>query len=245
MRIVVCDDEPLARERLVRIVQDSGHHVIAQAKTGAEAIMAVKEQQPDVILLDIRMPEMDGVRCAQILNELQHPPAIIFVTAYDHYAIAAFKSHAIGYLLKPANRDELLEALRNAKSLNAAQLNEMRKLEDPTARPIREHIAARTHRGVELIKLQDIYYFTADQKYVKVRHKDGIVLIDDTLKELEQEFGERLFRVHRNAIINLSFLDFLETIDTGQYQVRFKGIEENLAVSRRHLPALREKIQSM
>ncbi len=245
MRIVVCDDEPLARERLVRIVQDSGHHVIAQAKTGAEAIMAVKEQQPDVILLDIRMPEMDGVRCAQILNELQHPPAIIFVTAYDHYAIAAFKSHAIGYLLKPANRDELLEALRNAKNLNAAQLNEMRKLEDPMARPIREHIAARTHRGVELIKLQDIYYFTADQKYVKVRHKDGIVLIDDTLKELEQEFGERLFRVHRNAIINLSFLDFLETIDTGQYQVRFKGIEENLAVSRRHLPALREKIQSM
>lgn len=245
MRIVVCDDEPLARERLVRIVQDSGHHVIAQAKTGAEAIMAVKEQQPDVILLDIRMPEMDGVRCAQILNELQHPPAIIFVTAYDHYAIAAFKSHAIGYLLKPANRDELLEALRNAKNLNAAQLNEMRKLEDPTARPIREHIAARTHRGVELIKLQDIYYFTADQKYVKVRHKDGIVLIDDTLKELEQEFGERLFRVHRNAIINLSFLDFLEAIDTGQYQVRFKGIEENLAVSRRHLPALREKIQSM
>lgn len=245
MRIVVCDDEPLARERLVRIVQDSGHHVIAQAKTGAEAIMAVKEQQPDVILLDIRMPEMDGVRCAQILNELQHPPAIIFVTAYDHYAIAAFKSHAIGYLLKPANRDELIEALRNAKSLNAAQLNEMRKLEDPTARPIREHIAARTHRGVELIKLQDIYYFTADQKYVKVRHKDGIVLIDDTLKELEQEFGERLFRVHRNAIINLSFLDYLETIDTGQYQVRFKGIEENLAVSRRHLPALREKIQSM
>ena len=245
MRIVVCDDESLARERLVRIVQDSGHHVIAQAKTGAEAIMAVKEQQPDVILLDIRMPEMDGVRCAQILNELQHPPAIIFVTAYDHYAIAAFKSHAIGYLLKPANRDELLEALRNAKSLNAAQLNEMRKLEDPTARPIREHIAARTHRGVELIKLQDIYYFTADQKYVKVRHKDGIVLIDDTLKELEQEFGERLFRVHRNAIINLSFLDYLETIDTGQYQVRFKGIEENLAVSRRHLPALREKIQSM
>lgn len=245
MRIVVCDDEPLARERLVRIVQDSGHHVIAQAKTGAEAIIAVKEQQPDVILLDIRMPEMDGVRCAQILNELQHPPAIIFVTAYDHYAIAAFKSHAIGYLLKPANRDELIEALRNAKSLNAAQLNEMRKLEDPTARPIREHIAARTHRGVELIKLQDIYYFTADQKYVKVRHKDGIVLIDDTLKELEQEFGERLFRVHRNAIINLSFLDYLETIDTGQYQVRFKGIEENLAVSRRHLPALREKIQSM
>ena len=245
MRIVVCDDEPLARERLARIVQESGHQVVAQATTGAEAIVAVKTQQPDIILLDIRMPEMDGVRCAQALNELEHPPAIIFVTAYDHYAIAALKANAIGYLLKPANKDELLEALNKAKNLNAAQLNEIRKLEDPTARPIREHIAARTHRGVELLKLTDIYYFTADQKYVKVRHKDGIVLIDETLKELEQEFEDRLFRVHRNAIINLSFLDYLETLDAGQYQVRFKGINETLAVSRRHLPALRDKIQSM
>lgn len=245
MRIVVCDDEPLARERLARIVQESGHQVVAQVTTGAEAIVAVKTQQPDIILLDIRMPEMDGVRCAQALNELEHPPAIIFVTAYDHYAIAALKANAIGYLLKPANKDELLEALNKAKNLNAAQLNEIRKLEDPTARPIREHIAARTHRGVELIKLTDIYYFTADQKYVKVRHKDGIVLIDETLKELEQEFEDRLFRVHRNAIINLSFLDYLETLDAGQYQVRFKGIDETLAVSRRHLPALRDKIQSM
>lgn len=245
MRIVICDDEPLARERLVRIVQESGHEVVAQATTGAEAITAVKTEQPDVILLDIRMPEMDGVRCAQALNTLEHPPAIIFVTAYDHYAIAAFKANAIGYLLKPANKDELLEALAKAKNLNAAQLNAIRQLEDPTARPLREHITARTHRGVELINLKDVYYFTADQKYVKVRHKDGIVLIDETLKELENEFGERLFRVHRNAIINLGFLDYLETIDSGQYQVRFKDIDETLAVSRRHLPALRDKIQSM
>ena len=147
--------------------------------------------------------------------------------------------------MKPANKDELLDALDKAKNLNAAQLNAMRKLDNPTARPVREHIAARTHRGVELIKLKDIYYFSADQKYVKVRHKDGIVLIDETLKELEQEFDSRFFRVHRNAIINLSFLDFLETLDAGQYQIRFKDLDETLAVSRRHLPALRDKIQSM
>ena len=245
MRIVVCDDEPLARERLVRIVRESGHIVVAQAKTGIEAIVAVKSHQPDIILLDIRMPEMDGVKCAQELAKLKHPPAVIFVTAYDHYAIAALKANAIGYLLKPANKDELLEALQKATNLNAAQLNEIRKLENPTSRPVREHIAARTHRGVELIKLKDIYYFTADQKYVKVRHKDGIVLIDDTLKELEQEFEDKLFRVHRNAIINVKYLDFLETLDAGQYQLHFKGIDETLAVSRRHLPALREKIQNI
>ncbi|WP_227428795.1 LytR/AlgR family response regulator transcription factor [Psychrobacter sp. I-STPA6b] len=245
MRIVVCDDEPLARERLVRIVKEAGHEVVAQAMTGSEAVDMVKQHQPDVILLDIRMPKMDGVRCAHELNELEHPPAVIFVTAYDHYAIAAFKSQAIGYLLKPANKDELLEALEGASSLNAAQLNEIRKLEDPTVRPVRQHIAARTHRGVELIPLADIYYFTADQKYVKVRHKGGIVLIDETLKELEQEFEDFLFRIHRNALINLDYLELLETVDSGQYQVRFKGIDEKLAVSRRHVPVLRDKIQNM
>lgn len=245
MRIVVCDDEPLARERLVRIIKEAGHDVVAQAMTGVEAIKAVKEHQPDVILLDIRMPEMDGVRCAKELNELEQPPAIVFVTAYDHYAIAAFQAHAIGYLLKPANKEELLDVLEKATTLNTAQLNEIRKLEDPTAKPVRQHIAARTHRGVELISLNDIYYFTADQKYVKVRHKKGVVLIDDTLKELEQEFQKELFRIHRNALINLNYLDLLETVDSGQYQVRFKDINETLAVSRRHLPVLREKIQNM
>lgn len=245
MRVVVCDDEPLARERLSRIVKEEGHEVVAQATTGIEAIARVKETSPDVVLLDIRMPEMDGIRCAKELNELTNPPAIIFVTAYDHYAIAAFKAHAIGYLLKPANKEELNEALERASTLNSAQLNEIRRLEDPTAQPTRQHIAARTHRGVELIPLQDIYFFTADQKYVQVRHKNGTVLIDETLKELEQEFGNAFFRIHRNALINLDYLEMLEAIDQGQYQVKFKGLNDRLAVSRRHLPMLRDKIQTM
>ncbi|MFW2178271.1 MULTISPECIES: LytR/AlgR family response regulator transcription factor [unclassified Moraxella] len=245
MRVVVCDDEPLARERLTRIVREEGHEVVAQAMTGIEVIAKVKETTPDVVLLDIRMPEMDGIRAAKELNELNNPPAIIFVTAYDHYAIAAFKSHAIGYLLKPANKEELVEALNRASTLNSAQLNEIRRLEDPTAQPMRQHIAARTHRGVELIPLSDIYFFTADQKYVQVRHKGGTVLIDETLKELEQEFGDAFFRVHRNALINLDYLEMLEAIDQGQYQVRFKGLNDKLAVSRRHLPMLRDKIQTL
>lgn len=245
MRVVVCDDEPLARERLSRIVKEEGHEVVAQAMTGIEAIAKVKEFNPDVILLDIRMPEMDGIRCAKELNELTNPPAIIFVTAYDHYAIAAFKSYAISYLLKPANKEELVAALSRASTLNNAQINELRRLEDPTAQPLRKHIAARTHRGVELIPLSDIYYFTADQKYVQVRHKNGTVLIDETLKELEDEFKDLFFRIHRNALINLDYLEMLESVDFGQYQVCFKGIKDKLAVSRRHLPVLRTKIQTM
>lgn len=245
MRVVVCDDEPLARERLTRIVKEEGHEVVAQATTGLEAIQAVKQTHPDVILLDIRMPEMDGIRAAKELNELDNPPAIIFVTAYDHYAIAAFKAHAIGYLLKPANREELSQVLNRASTLNSAQLNEIRRLEDPTATNMRQHIAARTHRGVELIPLEHIYYFTADQKYVQVRHKNGAVLIDETLKELEQEFGDLFFRIHRNALINLAYLEMLEVVDQGQYQVKFKDLPERLAVSRRHLPMLRDRIQNI
>ncbi|WP_394261850.1 LytR/AlgR family response regulator transcription factor [Moraxella boevrei] len=245
MRVIVCDDEPLARERLTRIIREEGHDVVAQATTGIEAIARVKETTPDIVLLDIRMPEMDGIRCAKELNELAQPPAIIFVTAYDHYAISAFKANAIGYLLKPANKEELIDALSRASTLNNAQLNEIRRLEDPTAQPMRQHIAARTHRGIELIPLSDIYYFTADQKYIQVRHKNGTVLIDETLKELEAELGTSFFRVHRNALINLDYVEMLEAVDQGQYQVKFKNIDERLAISRRHLPVLRDRVQTM
>lgn len=245
MRVVICDDEPLARERLKRIMQEEGHEVVGEGATGLEGIEQVKATHPDVILLDIRMPKMDGIRCAKELSELDNPPAIIFVTAYDHYAIAAFKAHAIGYLLKPANREELSEAMARAAVLNTAQLSEMRRLEDRVAQPSRQHIAARTHRGIELIALSDIYYFYAEQKYVQVRHKTGTVLIDETLKDLEKEFGDMFFRIHRNALINLDYLAMLEVVDQDHYRVRFKGIDEKLAVSRRHLPVLREKIQNL
>lgn len=245
MKIVVCDDEPIARERLTKLLQELGHEVVATVKSGNETIHEVKTHSPDIVMLDVRMPDMDGIRCAHILKEMDNPPAIIFVTAYDHYAIAAFKAQAIGYLLKPPSKDEIIEALSKASKLNTAQLNRLRQLEDPTAQPIRQHIAARTHRGVELIPLDDIYYFLADQKYVTVRHKEGSVLIDETLKELENEFGNIFFRIHRNALMSLKYLEALETVGTGQYQVAMKGIDDKLSVSRRHLPTLREKVQKM
>ena len=245
MKIIVCDDEPMARERLVRMVGEVGHEVVAATSSSEETIQAVKEHMPDVVLMDVRMPNQDGIRCAHLIKELPSSPAIIFVTAYDHYAIAAFKAQAIGYLLKPAGKEELIEALSNAKQVNNAQLNHLRKLDNPDVKPARQHIAARTHRGVELIPVTDIYYFLADQKYVNVRHKDGTVLIDETLKELEEEFGNQFFRIHRNALLSLSYLEALESIEGGQYQVAIKGVDDKLSVSRRHLPALREKVQNM
>lgn len=245
MNILVCDDEPLARERLSRMLQEVGHRVVAQATNGVEALDAVRATQPDVVFLDVRMPEMDGLRCAEALTKFENPPAVIFVTAFDQHAIDAFRTQAIGYLLKPVSREDLAQALSRANRLNAAQVNHLRLLEKPTARPLRNHIAARTHRGMELISVDSIYYFLADQKYVTVRHAGGQVLIDETLKELETEFGDRFVRIHRNALLSISFLEGLEMVATGQYQVRFRGIPEKLSVSRRHLPELREKMHML
>jgi len=245
MNILVCDDEPLARERLSRMVQDAGHTVVAQATNGIEALEAVRVFQPDVLFLDVRMPEMDGLRCAEALMRLENPPAVIFVTAFDQHAIDAFRTQAIGYLLKPVSRDDLQSALNRASRLNAAQVNHLRVLHDPSAMVMRQHIAARTHRGMELIPIENIYYFLADQKYVTVRHSGGQVLIDETLKELETEFGDRFIRIHRNALLAIPYLEGLEMVSTGQYQVRFRGIAERLAVSRRHLPQLRDKMHTL
>ena len=246
MEIMICDDEPLAVDRLTRLVQQLGHRVVGVASNGREAIELVKDLEPDVLLLDIQMPEMNGLDCAKVVSELQPAPAIIFCTAYDQHAIAAFQAHATGYLLKPIEIQELEKILQKISSLNQAQISAMKIQElAQDVKTQRHQIAAKTYRGVELIPVEDIYYFLADQKYVSVRHAKGTVLIDETLKELEQEFADKFIRIHRNALLSVKYLDGLEMVSSGQYQVRCKEIVDRLAVSRRHLPALREKIHHL
>ncbi len=123
MDILICDDEPLAVERLSRLVTQMGHQVIATAAYGQEAIEMVQFYQPDVVLLDIQMPEMDGLTCAQYLRQLEPSPAIVFCTAYDQHALDAFKSHAEGYLLKPIMQQELQQVLDQLTKLTQAQVS--------------------------------------------------------------------------------------------------------------------------
>ncbi|MFO1373777.1 MAG: LytTR family DNA-binding domain-containing protein [Agitococcus sp.] len=249
MRILVCDDETLARDRLVRLLRDVPDcEVVGEAENGRDALDKVAALEPDLILLDIRMPVMDGIACAEALSRLDNPPAVIFITAFDEHALAAFQVEAIGYLLKPVRREQLNEALARAARINRAQLQQIREKATQPSEPrteTRQHITARTHRGMELIPISEVYYFLADQKYVTVRHTRGEILIDETLKDLEEEFGHHFLRIHRNALLALSYLDGLETNPTGQTFVRFRGIPEKLLVSRRHLPLLREKLQSL
>lgn len=246
MKVLICDDEALARERLARFLRDmDGYEIVGEAENGEDCLRQVAVLQPDVVLLDLRMPVMDGLACAEQLAMLPAPPAVIFCTAYDEHALAAFQVQAVGYLLKPVRKEQLAEAMARCSRVNRAQLEAVKYSAEDARTNGRSHITAKTHRGIELIPVDDVRYFLADQKYVTVRHGKGEVLIDETLKDLEDEFGPRFIRIHRNALLALSFLDGLELVAPGQYQVRIKGIEDRLVVSRRHLPELRETMQKL
>lgn len=246
MKVLICDDEPLAVERLSRLVLKMGHEVVSTAHHGQEALEQARLHQPDVILLDIQMPGMNGLVCAEQLSQLNPRPAIVFCTAYDQHALEAFKSQAQAYLLKPIDPQELEQVFSQLTQLTRAQLNALPQhdfLHDLKTQ--RHQIAAKTYRGVELIPVENIYYFLADQKYVTVRHQNGSVLIDETLKELETEFADQFIRIHRNALVAVAYLDGLELVSSGQYQVRLRGLDERLSVSRRHLSMLRDRIHQL
>ncbi len=243
MRVLICDDERPARERLVRLLREIDSVEIAgEAENGLDCLQKVNALEPDVVLLDMRMPVMDGLTAAEHLSRRNFPPAVIFCTAYEEHALAAFKVQAAGYLLKPVVKDQLADALHRATGINQAQLKLLQEQPTPERRT---HIAARTHRGMELIPIEDIRYFLADQKYITVRHSAGEILIDETLKDLENEFCGLFIRIHRNALISLSYLEGLELAAPGQYQVRIRGIEERLTISRRHLAEVRGTMQKL
>lgn len=241
MRVLVCDDEKLARDRLARLTEAvPDTEVVGEAANGREAVILSQSTRPDVVLLDIRMPDMDGIEAARHLLKLEHPPAVIFCTAYDEHALQAFKVQAVDYLLKPVSKEDLVTALGRVHGISHSRLDALEGEVDPQGAAQRRHISARTHRGIELVPVDEIRYFLADQKYVTVKYPDGEVLIDDTLKELEDEFGERFVRIHRNALVAVAWLEGMELATAGHYQVRLKGVEERLVVSRRHVAGLRK-----
>lgn len=238
--VLVVDDEQLARERLIRLIEAlEGYTVCGEAENGEQALVEIRQKEPDIVLLDIRMPGMDGLAAAQQIANLETPPAIIFCTAYDEYAISAFKVQAIDYLLKPVRKEALEAALQQAGKLNKVQLNENQKPESQseTASP---YLVAKTWKGSELIDITHIHYFMADQKYVTVHHKNGETVIDNTLKELESDYAPRFLRIHRNSLVNTDFIEALVRNSTGHYVIRLKNNSGDIAVSRRHINDVKE-----
>lgn len=231
MDIVIVDDEPLARSRLYRMVTELGHEVVAEASNTEDAELAIYAHDPSLVLLDIEMPVESGLEFAKRIAALEAPPAIIFTTAYDQYALDAFDTYAAGYLLKPVQSKQLQKALEKASSLNKLQMEVAQQ--EPKSNH-RDSISAKSHRGVELIPLDDIRCFMADQKYVMVISLQGEVLIDETLKDLEHEFSSRFIRIHRNALVSVKHIKGLDRDQQGHYHVRLEGIEEAPMVSRRY-----------
>ncbi len=244
MDVLIVDDEILARQRLARMVEKiDGFQVVGEAANGDQALQLILQQDPDVVLLDIRMPGKDGLMLAQEISALEDPPAIIFCTAFDQYALEAFGTNAVGYLLKPVKAEQLLQVLDKASRINKIQRQAAeQKLAAPKPGE-RSHISAKTRRGVELIAIEDVRYFIADHKYVTVYHLGGEQLLDETLKELEEEFGNRFLRIHRNALISVKHIEAIERNNQGQYQVRLAGCEHKPIVSRRHVSNLKELLK--
>jgi len=234
INIYIVDDESLARERMKRMLASHPRYqVCGEASHGEQAIQGIPESRPDIVLLDIRMPGIDGLQVAQHLNSLAEPPAIIFCTAYDQYAIEAFKHQAIGYLLKPARQEDLLQALESATQLNQLQLKQLSRLEAATS--TQGAFVANTWQGQEVIDLHNIYYFRADHKYLTVVHTGGETVSDQTLKELEQKYQPAFLRAHRNTLVNTKYLDRLVKDGEGHHQLFLKECPDSIAVSRRHV----------
>src|SRR4030095_7575693 len=183
------------------------------AANGEEALNHCGELQPDVVLLDVRMPGLSGLEIARHLDSLEDPPAIIFTTAYDQYAVEAFETEAVGYLLKPVRKEKLAHALRHAARISPSRL--VKVAETARIEHRREQICARLGEQLKLIPLEDVYYFLADQKYVTVRHKGGESLIDESLKSLGEEFAPDFVRIHRNALIAERQISAVERTDAG------------------------------
>lgn len=233
--IFIVDDEELARERLKRLIESfEGYKVIGEAENGDLALNQIPELSPDIVLLDIRMPGSDGLSVAHHLAKIPRAPAIVFCTAYDDYAVSAFKYNAIGYLLKPVRQEELLRALDNSQKLNQLQLKQAEAHMISSASLEPKNFVANTWQGQEIIPFDSIYFFKSDQKYLTVVHKKGETLSDQTLKDLEQSHPELLIRVHRNTLVNKTFIGSLLKDQEGHYRVQIKNSELHVSVSRRH-----------
>ncbi|HET9699309.1 MAG TPA: LytTR family DNA-binding domain-containing protein [Burkholderiales bacterium] len=237
LRVLIVDDEAPARSRLRDLLADCAPvvptEVVGEAGNGREALDLLAAGEADLVLLDIRMPEMDGIELARHLLTLPRAPAVVFTTAYDAYAIRAFELRAVDYLLKPIRAARLQEALERARNARPPAAEVLRQL----APAPRVHLSSLERGRVQLIPVRDIVYLKAELKYVTARTRDREYLVDESLTRLEEEFGPRFARVHRNCLVARDHVTGFERVaeegGEGRWVVLLDGVAERLPVSRR------------
>ena len=250
IRAIVADDERLARNRLQRLLSEIEVDVIGEASTGQQAIELVQAHTVDVLFLDINMPKKNGLEAAEYISKhIKSPPSIVFTTAYDEYALQAFKANASAYLLKPINLDELSKVIVQAGRLNQLHLNAIKhtveslKLTVPKTSNA-ESLAIGSGDSIENIAIEDIIYFQSIEKHVFAVIKNrGEVLISYTLKDLQFKLAGKFIRIHRSALVNKSSMTKLSRSDDARSYLHLEGILEPLQVSRRHLSEVKKCFQ--
>ncbi|MDD4912743.1 MAG: LytTR family DNA-binding domain-containing protein [Sideroxydans sp.] len=236
LTVFIVDDETPARNRLKELLADCNEQltlqVVGEAANGREALERLNEIHAEVVLMDIRMPEMDGIELARHLNKLEQPPVIIFTTAYDNYAINAFEQRAIDYLLKPIRLGRLFEALTRARDAVPIRTEVLQELMPEP----RVNLSVHERGKIILVPLEEVVYLRAEMKYVTVRTAEREYLIEESLTALEREFAVRFVRIHRSCLVaKLAIAGFEKGGDEGEsgWLVKLKGIDEKLPVSRR------------
>lgn len=242
MKILIVDDEALARERLRELVIELfPESRITEATNGIVALDKITEHTPDIILLDIRMPGMDGLELANHLLHLETPPAIVFTTAYQDHALSAFDANAVDYLLKPIRKERLKTAIERATVVSQSKLNTLNKSGDVSSN--RTHLSAMVQGNIQLISINNIYYLKAEQKYVTAAWPGGEILVDEPLVALESEFSNQFIRIHRNALVAKNHIDSLIKTSEGKHVIKLSDMPIELDVSRRHLTEVKKLIK--
>ena len=231
MRVLIADDEPLARTRLAALLRGEGAEVVASVGDGEAALAACAELRPDLLLLDIAMPGLDGIGVARRLAAQPEPPQRVFCTAYEAHALTAYELRAADYLLKPVRIERLREALARAQAL--------RRRTPPAA----ASLVAQAHGAPFKVPLDEVLYLTADDKYVTVHRDAGDVLSEQSLKAIEEAFPDRFARVHRACLIPVERLLGLRRDADGTLRALLAGSDAMPEISRRNFAAVRRLLR--
>lgn len=240
LKIIIVDDEALARQRLRRLLSQCADPAVLVVGEAADAVATMQclKQACDVVLLDIHLPGMDGLKLAHAVSQLPQAPLVVFVTAHAEHAVAAFDLEVLDYLTKPVRLERLQAALKKAER----QL----KIEQAQAHfsePKDQFILIQDRGRSERVPLHEVLYLKAELKYITVRTRDRTWIADGALADFEQRHGAHWLRIHRNALVARHAIRALlrqHDHEEAEWAVRLEGVSELLAVSRRQLPLVRE-----
>jgi two-component system response regulator AlgR len=261
-RIFIVDDEAPARARLRTLLSDIAaqypHQLVGEADQAQSALNGIVMTRPDIVLLDVQMPGMSGIElAAHLANAAAGAPLVIFVTAYDEFALKAFEVHALDYLLKPVRAERLAEALRRAGNLRARLQSQQEAIAAASTalHAKRRHFSVQERDRLLLVPLTDVIYLKAELKYVTVRTKAREYLIEESLLSIEEEFGAEFVRVHRNTLVARDAIVGVERGSSASegdgendraqdaWQIILRDIDERLPISRRQWPVVKALVR--